>query len=72
MGAIFSGDGGIIAGVLIGVFLVLLSLVVLAILIGLIVLIVYFVKREDDFIIEEITVPEPRKKANTQKEDSNE
>ena len=71
MGAIFSGDGGIIAGVLIGVFLVLLSLVVLAILIGLIVLIVYFVKREDDFIIEEITVPEPKKRANTQKDNIN-
>ena len=71
MGAIFSGDGGIIAGVLIGVFLVLLALLVLAVLIGLIVLIVYFIKREDDFIIEEITVSEPKKRVNTPKDNLN-
>lgn len=68
MGAIFSSDGGIIAGVLISVFLVLIALFFLAVLTGVVILIVYFIKREDDFVIEEITVPEPKKKSNLPKE----
>ena len=61
MGVIAGGDGGLVAGILIGIFLAILAILALAFLTAITVLIIYFVKRKDDFTIEEITITENKK-----------
>ena len=68
MGVFLSSDGNMLPGILVGGFFVALLCLVIVALITLIVLAIYFIKRKDDFVIEEITVDEPKPYQTAEKE----